>query len=132
MQPVRILLIGDTLRLMRRLRLRLETQGYEVTLGCAAPSPAFSLSRIRPDVLVAELSAGYGRIETWRRGIESYRMRRSLSVLFLADERTGRRERPLAESIADLGLIEKPNRTRQVIERLETWYEAETATLMAG
>jgi hypothetical protein len=132
MQPVRILLIADTIHLMRRLRFRLEAQGYEVTLGCGAPSPAFSLSRVRPDVLIAELSAGDGRVETWRRGIESYRMRRPLSVLFLADERVGKGERPLAEGIADLGLVEKPHRTRKVIERLETWYEAETSTLLAG
>jgi DNA-binding response OmpR family regulator len=132
MQPIRILLIGDTLNLMRRLKFRLEVQGYEVTLGCGAPSPAFSLSRVRPDVLIAELAAGDGRIETWRRGIESYRMRRSLSVLFLADERAGKGERLLAAEAADLGIVEKPQRARKVIERLETWYEAENSTLLAG
>ena len=132
MQPVRVLLIGDTMNLMRRLRLRLEAQGYEVTLGCGAPSPTFSLSRVRPDVLVAELAAGDGRVETWRRGIESYRLRRPLSVLFLADERAGRRDRILAEEIADLGLVEAPHRARQVIERLDSWYEAETCLLLAG
>jgi len=132
MQPVRILLIGEAVNLMRRLRFRLETLGYEVTLGCGAPSPAFSLTRVRPDILVAELSAGDGRVETWRRAIESYRSRRPLSVLFLADERTGLGDRTLAAEAADLGLVERPQRARKVIERLESWYEAETSNLLAG
>jgi hypothetical protein len=132
MQPIRILLIGEAQNLMRRIHVRLETLGYEVTLGCGAPAPSFSLSRVRPDILVAELSAGDGRVETWRRAIESFRMRRPLSVLFLADARSGLADRAMAEELADLGLVEKPQRARKVIERLETWYESETSTLLAG
>ena len=132
MQPVRILLIGEATNLLRRLRLRLEIQGYEVTMGCGAPSPGSASRGLARTFSSLSLGRAAGRAETLRLGIEAYRVRRPLSVLFLVNDGIGEHERQLAEEIADLGLVQKPRRTRKVIERLESWYESESSMLLAG
>ena len=84
MAPPRILVIGDSIALLRKLYSALSNQGYEVAVGAGGPSPSLTICRNSPDLLIVELGPGLGRFERWRCAIESYRSRQPLSILTIA------------------------------------------------
>lgn len=126
MLPVRILVVGNTVGLQRRLFTALDREGYAVAIGAGGPPPALTLSRNCPDLLILEVGPALGRVESWRRAIASFRSRRPLSVLVLAPENLDRDERAALESITDLGIMVRATSTKEIVERLEEWYDSET------
>jgi hypothetical protein len=126
MLPVRILVVGNTIGLQRRLFAALDREGYAVSIGAGGPPPTLTLARNCPDLLILEVGPALGRIESWRRAIASFRSRRPLSVLAVAPESLDHDERATLESITDLGILFRPTSTKEIVERLNEWYESET------
>ena len=52
MLPVRILVVGNTIGLQRRLFAALDREGYAVSIGAGGPPPALTLARNCPDLLM--------------------------------------------------------------------------------
>jgi len=129
MLPVRILVVGNTIGLQRRLFAALDRQGYAVSIGAGGPPPALTLARNCPDLLILEVGPALGRIESWRRAIASFRSRRPLSVLAIAPESLDRDERATLESTTDLGIIVRPTSTTEIVQRLDEWYDSETPVM---
>ena len=78
MLPVRILVVGNTVGLQRRLFTALDREGYAVSIGAGGPPPTLTLARNCPDLLILEAGPALGRIESWRRAIASFRSRSTL------------------------------------------------------
>jgi DNA-binding response OmpR family regulator len=132
MLPVRILVVANTIGLQRRLYSVLDREGFAVSIGAGGPPPALTLARNCPDLLILEVGPALGRIESWRRSIASFRSRRPLCVLAIASENTDHDDRAALEEIADLGLLVRPASTREILERVSEWYDAETPLVQAG
>ncbi len=132
MLPVRVLVVGNSRVLLRRLRVALESEGYLVTLARGNGVPAVLLARSVPDLLIAQIQPGRTTIEAWRRAVDSFRSHRSLSVLALMTGSSGEVERKALEEVADLGIVQRPLRKRVIMGRLEEWYASEAPLLRAS
>jgi CheY-like chemotaxis protein len=132
MLPVRVLVVGNSRVLLRRLRLALETEGYLVTLARGNGAPAVLLARSVPDLLIAQVPPARTAIEAWRRAIHSFRAHRALSVLAILTDASTEPGRKTLEEVADLGIAERPLRKRAIMGRLEEWYASEAPLPRAG
>lgn len=132
MLPVRVLVVGNSRILLRRLRLALEGEGYMVSLARGNGTPAVVLARSEPDLVIAQIRPDRATIEAWRRAIEAFRAHRSLSVLALMTGASSEEERKTLEEMADLGIVQRPLRKRVVLGRLEEWYASEAPLLRAS
>ena len=132
MLPVRVLVVGNSRILLRRLRVALESEGYMVTLARGNGVPAVLLARSVPDLVITQVRPSRTTVEAWRRAVDSFRAHRSLSVLALATDAAGEEERKALEEVADLGVIQRPLRKRVVMGRIEEWYTAEAPLLRAS
>jgi DNA-binding response OmpR family regulator len=126
MLPVRILVVGNSIGLQRRLFDALDREGYAVSIGAGGPPPALTLARNCPDLLILEVGPALGRVASWRRAIASFRSRRPLAVLAIASESLDHDDRSSLESITDLGILVRPTSTTEIVQRLDEWYESET------
>jgi CheY-like chemotaxis protein len=132
MLPVRVLVVGNSRVLLRRLRVALESEGYLVTLARGNGVPAVLLARTVPDLLIAQIQPGRTTIEAWRRAVDSFRSHRSLPVLALMTGSSGEVERKALEEVADLGIVQRPLRKRVIMGRLEEWYASDAPLLRAS
>lgn len=132
MLPVRVLVVGNSRVLLRRLRVALESEGYMVTLARENGSPAVLLARAAPDLAILQLRSARPMLEAWRRAVDSFRSHRPLSILALMTGPAGEEERKTLEELADLGIVHRPLRKRAVMGRLEDWYASEAPLLRAS
>jgi CheY-like chemotaxis protein len=132
MLPVRVLVVGNSRVLLRRLRVALESEGYLVTLARGNGAPALLLARSVPDLVIMQPHTARTAIEAWRRAVDSFRSHRSLSVLALMTRPSGEEERKAIEEVADLGIVQRPLRKRAIMGRLEEWYASEAPLLRAS
>lgn len=130
MIPVRVLLVDESLPLLREVKEELESSGgFEVFTAVSPAAGLLGLARLQPDLLIANPYAGRGTVEEWRRAVERYRAGRSLSVLVLAD-RMCERDASILREIADLGVI-PDRRGRRVVETiLHGWAEQEPEEIL--
>jgi len=80
MISARILVVLDDGPKRSALARQLECLGAEVFMSGTGSGGLLLLGRLQPDVLVLDPTAGRGRSEDWRRGVERYRSNRSLSL----------------------------------------------------
>jgi DNA-binding response OmpR family regulator len=121
MIPVRVLLVDESLPLLRAVKEELESSGgFEVHTAVSPAAGLLGLARLRPDLLIVNPYAGRGTAEDWRRAVERYRAGRALSVLLLAD---GVREpdASVLRGIADLGIVAHHRGTGVVETVLTGW-----------
>lgn len=132
MLPVRVLIVGNTVGLQRRLYGALDRDGYSVMIGAGGPPPALTLTRNCPDLLILEVGPALGKLERWRRAIASFRSRRPLSVLAIAPESLDQKMRANLEAIPDLWLLTQPVSTTDICDRVEEWYSSEAPMRATG
>lgn len=102
MFSTRILIIAHEGPELRRVRERLENEGYETHATSTAAAGLLLLGRLQPEVLVLDPLVGRGRPEEWRRGLERYREERSLAIVLATDDPLARRA---LSDVADLGVV---------------------------
>lgn len=125
MIPVRVLLVDESLPLLRGLKEELESSGgFEVFTAVSPAAGLLRLARLQPDLLIANPYAGRGTAEEWRRAVERYRSGRSLSVLMLAD-RVHEPDRSVLRDIADLGVVPHHHPSRVLDTILTGWARQE-------
>jgi hypothetical protein len=121
MIPIRVLLVDESLPLLRAIKDELESSGgFEVFTAVSPVAGLLGLARLRPDLLIANPYAGRGTAEDWRRAVERYRAGRSLSVLLLAD-RVREPDASVLRGIADLGIVPHRQGTRVIETILTGW-----------
>jgi DNA-binding response OmpR family regulator len=119
MIPVRVLLVDESLPLLRVMKEELESSGgFEVFTAASPAAGLLGLARLQPDLLVANPYAGRGTAAEWHRAVERYRSGRSLSVLVIA-ERISQPDAGLLQEIADLGVV-SPRKGRRLLETILT------------
>lgn len=125
MTTPRILIIGDSISLLREVYETLESRGYEVSIGSGGPSPSLTISRNSPDLLILESGPGLGKLERWRRAIESYRSHQHLSILTIRDRSHDSVERAALDDLSDLGSLPWSLDLEELIARLEDRFESD-------
>jgi DNA-binding NarL/FixJ family response regulator len=119
MIPVRVLLVDESLPLLREVKEELESSGgFEVFTAVSPAAGMLALARLQPDLLIANPYAGRGTAEEWRRAVDRFRSGRPLSVLVLAD-RLPEPDASVLRDIADLGVVAH-RQGSQVIETVLT------------
>ena len=132
MLPVRVLIVGNTVGLQRRLYGNLDRDGYAVSIGAGGPPPALTLTRNCPDLLIVEIGPALGKLERWRRAIASFRSKRPLSVLAIVPENLDSKEKINIESIPDIWIMIQPVSANDIRERVGDWYTSETPMRATG
>ena len=121
MIPVRVLLVDESLPLLREVKEELESSGgFEVFTAVSPVAGLLGLARLQPDLLIANPYAGRGTAEDWRRAVERYRAGRSLSVLVLAN-RVREPDASVLREVADLGIVPHRPGSRVVEAILTGW-----------
>jgi DNA-binding NarL/FixJ family response regulator len=121
MIPVRVLLVDESLPLLRGVKEELESSGgFEVFTAVSPAAGMLALARLQPDLLIANPYAGRGSAEEWRRAVERYRSGRALSVLVLAD-RLPEPDASVLRDIADLGVLPLRHGSRVIETILTGW-----------
>jgi DNA-binding NarL/FixJ family response regulator len=121
MIPVRVLLVDESLPLLRGIKEELESSGgFEVFTAVSSAAGLLGLARLQPDLLIVNPYTGRGSAEDWRRAAERYRAGRPLSVLVLAN-RVGARDALVLRELADLGIVPHRPGTRVVETILTGW-----------
>jgi DNA-binding NarL/FixJ family response regulator len=121
MIPIRVLLVDESLPLLREVKEELESSGgFEVFTAVSPAAGLLGLARLQPDLLIANPYAGRGTAEDWRRAVERYRAGRSLSVLVLAN-RVREPDTSVLREVADLGIVPRRPGSRVVETILTGW-----------
>jgi DNA-binding response OmpR family regulator len=121
MIPVRVLLVDESLPLLRAVKEELESSGgFEVFTAVSTAAGLLGLARLQPDLLIANPYAGRGTAEDWRRSVERYRAGRSLSVLVLAN-RVHEPDATVLRDVADLGIVPDRPGVRVIEAILAGW-----------
>ncbi|MBD3162360.1 MAG: hypothetical protein GF346_08455 [Candidatus Eisenbacteria bacterium] len=122
MVPIRILVVGAAIPLLRQIHDLLDREGFLVTVASPGPAPSRLLSRHLPDLLVLDAEPRLGRWNSWRRAIRACRSRRPLSVLLVTEtDLDSAARQPLLET-ADLGILPRPIDPEQLVARVVAWY----------
>ncbi|MBM3287943.1 MAG: hypothetical protein FJY88_11430 [Candidatus Eisenbacteria bacterium] len=131
MLPVQTLIVGEPQSLLHWIAAGLEAEGYLACVAGGNLPPAVALERSCPDLLLLVVPQTPFQLENWRRAVHAHQRRRSMSVLALVHRAPSEKERRIIEGFADLGMVGRPWRKSEILERLEEWYASEMPTLRA-
>ena len=121
-------IVDDEPHVLRVLRLSLEREGYEVALFANGEEALESLREDQPDVLITDIQMPRMNGEQLCQIIQSEMPEREF-LIFVLTSRTEIEHREWSRKIANLQFLEKPVSIRNLIERLNEYFEnAETIT----
>jgi len=118
----KIMLVDDEMHVLRILRLSLEKQGYQVDTYSNGADALEALKLQQPDVLVTDIQMPRMTGEELCKSIRLEYPERAFLIVVLTS-RTEIEHREWSASFDNLEFMEKPVSMRQLISRLEDYFQ---------